>query len=48
MSQSLSNVLLHVIFSTKNREPFFENEILRKEVACVSCRIPCGASNAPP
>jgi putative transposase len=31
MSQSLSHVLLHVIFSTKNREPFFENETLRKE-----------------
>jgi putative transposase len=31
MSQSLSNVLLHVIFSTKNREPFLENEILRRE-----------------
>src|ERR1700678_109830 len=31
MSQSLSNVLLHVIFSTKNREPFLQNEILRRE-----------------
>src|SRR5438477_459100 len=27
MSQSLSNVLLHIIFSTKMREPFFDPRI---------------------
>jgi len=27
MSQSLSNVLLHIIFSTKNRYPFIEEDI---------------------
>jgi putative transposase len=32
MAQSLSNVLLHVIFSTKNREPFLGNVTLRAEL----------------
>jgi putative transposase len=32
MPQSLANVLLHVIFSTKNREPFLENLEFRKAV----------------
>jgi putative transposase len=29
MSQSLSNVLLHLIFSTKNREPFLHDKEIR-------------------
>ena len=32
MPQSLTDVLLHVIFSTKNREPFLHDEEFRKEV----------------
>ncbi len=32
MPQSLSNVLLHVIFSTKNREPFLKTKELRQEL----------------
>jgi putative transposase len=32
MPQSLSNVLLHVIFSTKNREPFLRDAKLREEL----------------
>lgn len=31
MSQSLSNVLLHVIFSTKNRQPFID-EVIEPEL----------------
>jgi putative transposase len=30
--QSLSNVLVHVIYSTKNREPFLRNVALRREL----------------
>jgi putative transposase len=30
--QSLSNVLVHVIYSTKNREPFLGNVALRREL----------------
>ena len=32
MPQSLSNVLLHVVFSTKNRHPFLEDRELRNEL----------------
>jgi putative transposase len=32
MPQSLSNVLLHVIFSTKDRAPFLQDAKLRKEL----------------
>jgi REP element-mobilizing transposase RayT len=32
MPQSLANVLLHVVFSTKNRKPFLQNPALREEL----------------
>jgi REP element-mobilizing transposase RayT len=32
MPQSLANVLLHVVFSTKNRKPFLQNAALREEL----------------
>jgi len=32
MPQSLSNVLLHVVFSTKNRAPFLKAQSLRQEL----------------
>ena len=32
MSQSLANVLLHVVFSTKNRAPFLKSDALREEL----------------
>jgi hypothetical protein len=32
MPQSLANVLLHVVFSTKNRKPFFQDPALREEL----------------
>ena len=32
MPQSLSNVLVHVIYSTKNREPFLRDIALRREL----------------
>ena len=32
MRQSLANVLLHVVFSTKNRAPFLKNPELREEL----------------
>jgi len=32
MSQSLANVLLHVVFSTKNRAPFLKSRDLREEL----------------
>jgi hypothetical protein len=32
LPQSLSNVLVHVIYSTKNREPFLGNVALRREL----------------
>jgi len=32
MPQSLANVLLHVIFSTKNRDPYLSNADVRKEM----------------
>lgn len=30
MAQSLSNILLHIVFSTKNREPFIDESIERE------------------
>jgi putative transposase len=32
MSQSLANLLVHIIFSTKNRYPFFANRDIRSEM----------------
>jgi REP element-mobilizing transposase RayT len=32
MPQSLANVLLHVVFSTKNRAPFLQSKDLREEL----------------
>jgi putative transposase len=32
MSQSLARVLLHVIFSTKNREPYFADRAVRQDL----------------
>ncbi len=32
MAQSLSNVLLHLVYSTKNREEYLEDENLQKEL----------------
>jgi putative transposase len=32
MPQSLANVLLHIVFSTKDREPFLEDERMRAEM----------------
>jgi putative transposase len=44
MSQSLSNVLLHVVFSTKNRRPWIKSEIeeeLFKYIAGTCREIGC-------
>ena len=44
MAQSLSNILLHIVFSTKNREPFIDEAIERdlfKYVATVSRTLHC-------
>ena len=44
MAQSLSNILLHLVFSTKNREPFIDESIERdlfKYVATVSRTLHC-------
>lgn len=32
MPQSLANVLLHIVFSTKNRAPFLKSKELREEL----------------
>src|SRR5258707_14834380 len=32
MSQSLARILLHIIFSTKNREPYFGDQLIRKNL----------------
>ena len=44
MPQSLANVLIHVIFSTKNRYPFIdpdiENELYPYLTACRTCHCP--------
>jgi putative transposase len=32
MPQSLARVLLHLIFSTKNREPYFGDQLIRKDL----------------
>ena len=39
MSQSLSKVLIHIIFSTKNRFAFFTDEDLRKQMHAYLARI---------
>ena len=44
MAQSLSNILLHIVFSTKNREPFIDESIERdlfKYVAKVARTLHC-------
>lgn len=44
MAQSLSNILLHIVFSTKNREPFIDESIERdlfKYVATVARTLHC-------
>lgn len=44
MSQSLSNVLLHIIFSTKNRHPFIDENIepeLHAYIASISSQHGC-------
>jgi REP element-mobilizing transposase RayT len=35
MPQSVSNILTHIIFSTKNRRPFLRDDSLRKEVHAI-------------
>ena len=42
MSQSLALVLVHIIFSTKNRMPFLQSAELRSEVHAYLTG-PCGA-----
>ena len=32
MAQSLAQVYLHIVFSTKNRTPFLQNKVLRNEL----------------
>ena len=32
MPQSLANVLLHIVFSTKNRAPFLRVPVIREEM----------------
>jgi len=34
MSQSLAKILVHTVFSTKERRPFFRNSNLRQELHC--------------
>jgi len=45
MSQSLANILVHIVFSTKERRPFFQDVALRDEMhrylAGVSKSIDC-------
>ncbi len=45
MSQSLSNVLVHIVFSTKERQPLLRDAALRaamlKYLATVSARLRC-------
>lgn len=44
MAQSLSNILLHIVFSTKNRQPFIDESIERelfKYVATVARTLHC-------
>ncbi len=44
MAQSLSNILLHIVFSTKNRERFIDESIERdlfKYVATVARSLHC-------
>lgn len=44
MPQSLANILLHIVFSTKNRRPFIDTEIepeLFKYLATISRTLDC-------
>ncbi|WP_428307804.1 IS200/IS605 family transposase [Lacipirellula sp.] len=44
MAQSISNILLHIVFSTKNREPFIDESIERdlfKYIATVARTLHC-------
>ena len=47
MPQSLARILLHLIFSTKNREPNFADPVYRREVhaylAATASRLACPA-----
>ena len=47
MPQSLANIAIHVVFSTKNRKPWLQNEPLRSELhgqlAATSGRMGCAA-----
>ena len=47
MSQSLANVLVHIIFSTKQRRAFLQNRDLRLEmhryIAGISANLDCPA-----
>jgi REP element-mobilizing transposase RayT len=46
MPQSLAQVYLHIVFSTKNREAFLEDDVLRKEMhkylagGCINLECP--------
>jgi putative transposase len=39
MPQSLSNVLLHVVFSTKHRQPFLKSPEIRKELFAYMAKV---------
>jgi REP element-mobilizing transposase RayT len=47
MSQSLANVLVHIVFSTKDRHPFLSDDALQmavhKYLAAVCAQLHCGA-----
>ena len=38
MAQSLANILLHVVFSTKNRAPYLDTSAVREGVSKLSRR----------
>ena len=39
MSQSLAKVIVHIIYSTKNREPWLKNSDLRSELYACNATI---------
>jgi REP element-mobilizing transposase RayT len=39
MPQSLANVLLHIVFSTKHRQPFLNDESIRNELHAYSLTV---------
>ena len=47
MPQSLANVLIHAVWSTKERFPFLTDKTLREELRCylggISARLDCPA-----